>query len=775
MVKKIFAGLLAIAMIFVNTSIPITNNSNIAITVNAVTTTFSGIGDGTKSSPYQISTAQQLDEIRNDLSAYYELTSDIDISSYSNWQPIGNDENYFEGQLDGKGFTISGLTINNSTTNANDFVGLFAICHEGAKIKNINLSNVSIKVETTFIPETSWIDEGGIVVGAIAASAENVDNCSVDGSISVYYNGISRITVGGVIGCGRNPHNCTNYADINVDSNSDVNCGGIVGFPNAVYGKVINCTNYGNVNAVAGNYLDCGGICGEDGAISNCVNYGTVKGKVTDAAGYSSFAGHSNVGGIVGASSGEVRYSINYGSISSSSTQTSGGVTANSSYAGGIAGWSGYYNSGLIESCVNCGSSVSSWLYEDYDNYNDSYLGSSARIANGYTIKDCYSLNSTELDDLILTPDDVGTETNHGDNKNQDEIDSIISSFPNSTAKISGGEVNTVVDEKTTFNFTYTAKDPVNIDNELENLTYSCDDWSAIDIENQTYIKNSDNKSALVMVELTTNKCGTYEVNFSVYDVDYEAEPIIVTSEPKLTLDGTTDPNQYNKYSNKTVKFDTTRFEQKQEVVISVALEYSDRDFLNEFLEEIEIEHEETNELIMGYADYSTSYKISEDGKSAVYTISIVTQDLDINDYLIVKTAAQSKKICILRDCSNQTGSVGYSTADYYIIEEVEKYCSDCNELEKHVNDIIKNNDDWENRQNELLKILNHYGINDIQTGISYVQEFSAYRKNYELLVNDEIYCASQFDHWIMSDEAIGQRTALYDQDLYLITNYLAL
>jgi len=47
-----------------------------------------------------ISTPQQLDDIRNNLSGIYELSNDIDMSSWGNWTPIDD----FSGSLDGKGY-----------------------------------------------------------------------------------------------------------------------------------------------------------------------------------------------------------------------------------------------------------------------------------------------------------------------------------------------------------------------------------------------------------------------------------------------------------------------------------------------------------------------------------------------------------------------------------------------------------------------------------------------------------------------------------------------
>ena len=43
---------------------------------------FSGQGSGTEKDPYQITTADELFEVRNDLSAYYKVMEDIDLSAW---------------------------------------------------------------------------------------------------------------------------------------------------------------------------------------------------------------------------------------------------------------------------------------------------------------------------------------------------------------------------------------------------------------------------------------------------------------------------------------------------------------------------------------------------------------------------------------------------------------------------------------------------------------------------------------------------------------------
>ena len=82
--KRVCAGLAAIAMVFTNASIPmITGDSNIVITANAVTTAFTGLGDGTENNPYQITSASELMEISNNPGSFYVLNNDIDLSDFN--------------------------------------------------------------------------------------------------------------------------------------------------------------------------------------------------------------------------------------------------------------------------------------------------------------------------------------------------------------------------------------------------------------------------------------------------------------------------------------------------------------------------------------------------------------------------------------------------------------------------------------------------------------------------------------------------------------------
>ena len=54
-------------------------------------------GSGTKADPYLVETVEQLQDIKYNLSAHYKLANTIDLSSVSNFTPIGNLETPFTG------------------------------------------------------------------------------------------------------------------------------------------------------------------------------------------------------------------------------------------------------------------------------------------------------------------------------------------------------------------------------------------------------------------------------------------------------------------------------------------------------------------------------------------------------------------------------------------------------------------------------------------------------------------------------------------------------
>lgn len=147
--------------------------------------TFEG-GTGTPEDPYQIATAEQLDAIRNNLSASYILLNYIDLSSYGNWIPIGDSSSSgFTGTLDGNGHSIQNMTITSSGLDYSAFIGSAL----NATVKNLSLTNVDIEVSDTHC-----------VAGIIGSAVDNciIESCSVSGNIRVTTARVE-LLIGGIV------------------------------------------------------------------------------------------------------------------------------------------------------------------------------------------------------------------------------------------------------------------------------------------------------------------------------------------------------------------------------------------------------------------------------------------------------------------------------------------------------------------------------------------------------------------------------------------------
>ena len=88
--------------------------------------------------------ASDLDRVRENLTGDYWLMRDIDLSGYSNWDPIGTLENPFAGDFQGNGFIINNMTITDSVRNS----GLFGTIN-GATINKLGVTNANVTGQTT--------------------------------------------------------------------------------------------------------------------------------------------------------------------------------------------------------------------------------------------------------------------------------------------------------------------------------------------------------------------------------------------------------------------------------------------------------------------------------------------------------------------------------------------------------------------------------------------------------------------------------------------------
>ncbi len=379
----------------------------IAVTDDAVVS-FAG-GDGTEENPYQVSTPEQLDAVRNDLSAHYIQTTDIDLSGYENWAPIGGDtdETAFLGEYDGNDHTIRNLTMTESKAETN---GLFGFCADGVVIKNINITNLNFQIASNI---TRGKMEGyGIKIGGIAGKIKEngvIENCTVKGEVNITSTvDKGEICVGGIcgMGCARDSENYSNIEVVMNQSNNEARIGGIVGYGNGR--EIFNCMNYGNIVGEGSYILYAGGILGEHGSVTQCENRGDITTIVKrNNTGYPGVRPHC-AGGIVGASFGIILNSINYGNVNSCVDEGYYPV------AGGIAGEIGLYDMGEISGCYSLGKEVGVKIGNIYGDL----VGRIAGCSGGYETLQPYNKNyaivTQTLNGDLLNESECGENTRNG-------------------------------------------------------------------------------------------------------------------------------------------------------------------------------------------------------------------------------------------------------------------------------------------------------------------------------------------------------------------------
>ena len=153
----------------------------------------------------------------------FVLANDIDLSSISNWTPIGNSDQYcFAGTFDGNGHIIKNLKIDSTQ----DYVGLFGYAI-GGEIKNIGVENCDVK-------------GGSIAGGLVGRFFGTITNCYSTGNVSGSTN------VGGLAGYSSSYSSISNsYATGNVSGSAKV--GGLAGSSSSS-SSISNSYATGNVN-----------------------------------------------------------------------------------------------------------------------------------------------------------------------------------------------------------------------------------------------------------------------------------------------------------------------------------------------------------------------------------------------------------------------------------------------------------------------------------------------------------------------------------------------
>lgn len=156
---------------------------------------FSGVGAGAEIDPYIITNVEELQQMKNDLDAYYELGNDVDASETYTWnegrgfEPVGNHTSPFTGVFDGRGHRIKALHINLPSDTG---VGLFGYT-SGAEITSVGLLDVNVYGN----------DHVGSLVG-VCSTGSTISGCYATGQVTISASGSSDAKSGGLVGgCGR--------------------------------------------------------------------------------------------------------------------------------------------------------------------------------------------------------------------------------------------------------------------------------------------------------------------------------------------------------------------------------------------------------------------------------------------------------------------------------------------------------------------------------------------------------------------------------------------
>ena len=253
-------------------------------------------------------------EVQSDPALNIILTADIDLAG-TEWTPIPK----FAGTFDGNGKTITGLTINQPSTNN---IGLFASIKVEGTVKNLKLDKVNVTANSN--------------VGAIAGENRGtIENCSVSGSVT---GSSDNSCVGGIAGWHRVGTITDCHSSATVEGRAFV--GGIAGQSDAMSypASITACYSTGSVTATKNNttgYSFAGGVVGlnSNGAVlTACYATGDVKGD------------GERVGGVVG---------DNVVGTVTACYHATGSVNGASGTTGGVAGrnYKDDYGSGILNAC----------------------------------------------------------------------------------------------------------------------------------------------------------------------------------------------------------------------------------------------------------------------------------------------------------------------------------------------------------------------------------------------------------------------------------------
>lgn len=341
---------------------------------NPVVTFFSG-GEGTASSPYLISKAEDLvalSEYTNGegaaafTGAFYRQTADIDMGGKS-FRPIAQ-SGTFTGSYDGGGKSVSKLYMHST---ANLPAGFIAKA-ENAELKNLSLVHADI--------DSRYVYCGALIGYAVSTT---IEDCTVSGQVRQYTSGL---TVGGEANSGYSG-GLVGYMDKctlrrgTLDGEATFYgkfSGGVVGYANDSTIEECRVTMGHTVNVY---YHWAGGVVGKAEGAQTLIKGCSFEGNLTNV-GYI-------LGGIVGQVMGGRVEQCVFGSY--------GTMGSDKYFVGGIVGAAVPVHELVIDKCACYGTVIGQYSVGAVVGYTG-FLSSSLKVASAtkpVVISDCASVGAT--------------------------------------------------------------------------------------------------------------------------------------------------------------------------------------------------------------------------------------------------------------------------------------------------------------------------------------------------------------------------------------------
>lgn len=375
----------------------------------------------------EIWTAEDLYNVRNNPEASYIQMADIDLSVYTNWEPIGGDgdEDPFMGNYDGNHFKITGLNINRPQESVIGLFGNVVPSDPQSEFKNINLVDVNITGEQyigalagTVVPSALFIffncHSSGVIygvndIGGLFGMVQG-DGSYSSSSCDIHAQGVPSYGTLSIGGFAANlfteyTHNCHSTGSIDItgsESESVERCGGFAYYLHKLHydksSKIENCYATGSI--ICGNketsYLGGFAVSADsDFEINSCYATGDIISEHPDSTGIGGFLyengfnneiitncyatgdikGFREISGFIVHAQGEI-----------SNCYASGNVEGNELVAGFIR----LFSNGSISKCYSSGNVIGeSWVGGFVEGI------ASANINNCYTRGNLYGNQST--------------------------------------------------------------------------------------------------------------------------------------------------------------------------------------------------------------------------------------------------------------------------------------------------------------------------------------------------------------------------------------------